>query len=743
MIIRLFLTFCIVLLSGPLSGAILPRADSVLGGQVVARVGDRDVVFPLLKTDIEGNVQGDLATITVRQVFTNPSDAPVTARYLFPLNTNAAVHAMEMRVGEDVIRAQIARRKEARETFETAKREGKAAALLEQHRPNMFTQEIANLMPGLPVTVTITYSQIVPRRDGAYELRVPLVVGPRYDPGHGHNAVAAGVKDDHIPRSTGQWTFDPTPAYPSTDKREIPPRIDAERVAISLTLASALPIEDIQSGTHAIAITGDRTHTSIALAKGRAIDNRDFVLRYRLAAAEPQAGVLVHREGGVDTFSLMIEPPAKAEPDAVVPREMVFVLDTSGSMNGMPMQASKIFMRRILTSLRPTDSFRIVSFSNEASEFSAGAVPATAESVSAGLSFVDGLTASGGTEILSGLRRVYRTPPPDGVLRIVVFLSDGYVGNEAEILNHVAREVENGRLYALGIGPSVNAYLIEEMARLGRGLSRIVDPTRGSDEIITFADRLKTPILTDLRLDWDGMSVTDVTPAPLPDLFEGDSIRIMGRFRGSGTVTVHGRSAGREMSLPLVVTSMEGNDAAGDAIPLVWARSRITDHMRELAVPPQLRRSGLDAKVLEQRITALGLEHSLVTQWTSFIAVKEKVVNLDPSSSTNADIPLPRIKGVSDGAYPRRPVIRAQNPSSGTTVAFSGGATPEPGQLAGLLLLLTMFAIALRRVAVHRRRYGKHRNARTWQDYSLHEANGRDGGFLLTRVRVSGGPSGQ
>ncbi len=717
MTLRLFFIVCFILTSGLPARATPPTPTDALGGHVVAWVEDRDVVFPVLKTEIEGDLQGDLATITVRQVFANPSDRPVTARYLFPLNKDAAVHAMKMRVGDEIVRARIARRETARRTFETAKQQGKSAALLEQQRPNMFTQEIANLMPGLPVTVTITYSQSVPRRDGAYELRVPLVVGPRYVPAAQAGVVAAVVDGDvstgppGIDAATpapGQWAFGPPPAYPEVPGLTIPPVVDAERVAISLKLESAIPIAGLSSDTHAIAVAGDERSKTVALDGGKTIDNRDFVLRYRMAATGPQAGVLIHRGLEQDTFSLLIEPPGLPQEDAIVPREMVFVLDTSGSMSGGPMEASKSFMRLVLKSLRPTDAFRIIRFSNEASEFGSDAVPATARNIAAGTRFVDGLTASGGTEIVSGLRRAYGSGPPDDVLRIVVFLSDGYVGNEAEILNLVASEVGTGRLYTFGVGTSVNAYLIAEMARLGRGLSRIIDPTKGEEAVIAFAERLKTPVLTDIRLDWDGLSVSDVTPDPIPDLFEGDSIRVMGRFSGTGTVTVRGRVNGREVSLPLTLDPDRPDTTAGQAIPLIWARSRVGDFMREIVVPPALRRSGLDNDTLENMVTALGLRHSLVTQWTSFVAVSERVVNDEPGTAEDADVPVPMVEGVSDLAYPNAHRVQFNSPSSSggnAAVAFSGGATPEPAQIASLLVLLVFLVAAFQlRLRRHVRR---------------------------------------
>ncbi len=699
-----------------------------MGGHVIADVNGRKWALPSLKTEITGDIQGDLAMITVRQTFANPTTTAVNARYLFPLNKDAAVHAMQMQVGEELVTAKIAKRQAARRTFEQAKQRGKSAALLEQHRPNMFTQEIANLMPGQPVTVTIKYSQVVPRLDAAYELRVPLVVGPRYTPRgmaakprHVSHRPAA-IDDDRVSPETpqpanaaptpGTWTFGPVPAYPEVSGLTIPTIVDKERVAIRINLASDIAIRNVTSATHALDVEGDANRKRIKLAGGKTIDNRDFVLRYAMAGDQPQAGVLVHKGREFNTFSLLIEPPKAPREGQISAREMVFVLDASGSMAGAPMAASKTFMRHALKTLRPTDYFRIVQFSGWASEFGGGPAPATPAKIAAGIRYVSNIHASGGTEMLSGLRQAYAAPPPSNTLRIVVFLSDGYIGNEAEILNMVAGAVGKGRLYAFGVGTAVNRYLIAEMARLGRGISRIIDPTaNGNAEAISFAGRLTSPVLTDIQINWAGLPATDVSPAAIPDLFEGDSIRIQGRFTGdtAHVIKVSGKVNGTPVQMPLKVDPAQPAADGAEAIPFIWARSRVADHMHELVMPTTLRRSGLSNGQLQSEITKLGLAHAIVTQWTSFVAVSQQIVNPDPASAVAGNIPLPMVKGVGPSAYPK---ARQAKRTVGHRMAhrapiaqpnarqFSGGSTPEPEQMLGLLLLIiTIGGMLLRRAS--------------------------------------------
>ena len=734
------------------AGAALPD-DKGLAGRVTAEVGGRTILLPSLRTDVLADIQGDLATVTVTQTFANPTSTPLNAKYLFPLHKDAAVFAMTMEVGEEIVQAKIREREAARQTFEQGKREGKAAALLEQHRPNMFTQEIANLMPGDPIKVTLKYTQTVPRIDGGYELVVPLVVGPRYIPaGQTSRQVAgllppsrpgdlaatdeAALRSDApgtappsgvsapLPPAPGVWQLGPVPSYPDVAGLTIPATIDADRVSIRINLASGIPIAGVMSTTHTLAAVGDAQAKTITLADGRMVDNRDFILRYNLSSNAPQAGLLAHRDARGGTFSLLIEPPQTAVDADITPREMVFVLDTSGSMSGMPIEASKTFMRHALQALRPADHFRIIRFSNNASEFTSGPLPATRNNVRAGIAYVDSLSADGGTEVLAGLRQAYGVAQSQGTLRIVVFLSDGYVGNEPEILRLVSASVGQGRLYAFGIGSAVNRYLIEEMARHGRGLSRIIDPTEKSHEAaIQFASRLKTPVLTDIQIDWGGVRPQQVTPALIPDLFEGDSIRIQGRFDVAGThvVKVSGRVKGRPAMLPLQIDlPAENTDAAREAIPLIWARSRIADHMHELMVPQGLRSSGHADDTLKTGVTDLGLKFSLVTQWTSFVAVSERKVNADPASARNTNVPLPMVRGVEPAAYPnvgrqaglggsRIVVAGTQLSQTGgqympsSQPGFSGGSAPEPEHVLGLgliaLLLLWRLRGATRRAA--------------------------------------------
>ncbi len=656
-----------------------PTLDD-LGGSVEAVVEGKKLIFPLLKSDISADVQGDIATVKVTQTFANPLTHAVHAKYLFPLNKDAAVYAMQMEVGDELISAKIQKIEEAKKTFEKAKKQGKAAALLEQHRPNMYTQSIANLMPHAPIKVTISYMQSVPKIDGLYELVVPLVVGPRYQPPQagiapaimdgGERVANAKVRAD---QPYGQWELEKLPVYPLVNNIDLPKVIDDERVSIDVNLQAGMNIALVRSDTHSVAVNGDHRQKNIQLAEGRVVDNRDFVLRYQLAGVLTNAGMLTSTREGQGYFSLMIEPPAMPQADQIAAREMVFVLDTSGSMYGEPMEASKVFMQYAMQHLREKDYFRIIRFGNNAEEYSHQPVRATLANVQQGLEFVSALNAGGGTNIPAAIKQSFIAPPKDNVLRIVVFLTDGYIGNEMEVLKLVKENIGDARIYAFGVGSSVNRFLLDEMALAGRGFARYIDPTEDRDEVaVSLAQKLDSPVLTDIAINWGEMQVSEVTPKVIPDLFAGGSLRVQGKYAGSGKqqVKISGKVNGHQATLPLVVEVKNPQDEEqGQPIALLWARSQIADLMRLFSTPTYLRESGVNYDTIKQEVVSLGLQFALSTRWTSFVAVSEKIVNDNAAKTPNIGVPLPKVKGVSKHAY-------------------AGHSTPEPEFMLGLMVML-------------------------------------------------------
>lgn len=674
-------------------------AGQDMGGTIEAVLPDgKKTSFPLLKSDFTAKVQGDLVTVTVIQTFANPSDKPLHATYLFPLNQNAAVHEMVMEVGDERVQAKIKRIEEAKANFEQAKQEGKAASLLIEHRPNMFTQDIANLMPNLPVQVTLTYIQTLPKVDGQYELVLPLIVGPRYQPA-GAGVPPTPATEVNSKTKLGQWEVENLPAYPEVADLNSPDIIEKDRVSITVDLDAGLPIAELTSKTHTIREEKlSTTQRKIYLADGKTIDNKDFVLRYRLSGIKTQAGLLAHQDERGGFFSLQIEPPALPAVKDVAAREMVFVLDTSGSMDGEPINASKQFMLHALHNLHPNDTFRIIHFSNNAEEFTAEPVAATEDNIQKGLTYVENLTADGGTNVPNAINQAFGKAQKDNTLRIVVFLTDGYIGNESEVLSMINEKLGNARIYALGVGISVNRFLLEEMANSGRGFAKFIDPTEKADDVaIKLASQLESPVLTDISIDWGDLTVSDATPAKIPDLFAGGAVRVQGKYEKSGlhTIKVNGLINGRKAQLPITINLPARSDDKNNPIPVIWARSQIADKMRLINMPSYLR-GKINETELKNNITELGLKFALTTRWTSFVAVSEKIVNAHPEQAEHSNVPLPMVKGVTAKAYGEA----AQTTTAAQPMmaqSFSGGSAPEPSTIGGLFIITVMGAWTLYR----------------------------------------------
>lgn len=725
-----------------------PHPDD-LSGSVVAKVDGMDLHLPLLKADYTVRIDGDAAHVEVTQTFVNPTARPLHATYLFPLNRKAAIHAMRMDLDGEVVIARIRKKEEARKAFDQAKAEGKAAALLTQRRPNMFTQDIAHLMPGRTVRITLEYVQHVPKIDGAHELVVPMVVGPRYEKRGvetrdqpvsfaGEDRVPQGRQepfaDDPAPvkqidRVSG-WHIDRLPAYPPVIGQDAPGDIDPKRVSLDLRLAAPMSVTGLWSDTHELDVGGEGRFRTVRFAQGKAVDNRDFVLRYQLAGErEVAAGIssfLDEDRGGY--LSLLIEPPQLPAGDMAGQRELVFVLDTSGSMSGAPIAASKAFMEAAIEGLRPDDYFRILRFSDSTSAFSGDAVPATERNKSDALRFVAGLRAGGGTEMNRAINTAFDLRQRKDTTRIVVFLTDGYIGDERNVISSIARRIGDARIFAFGVGGAVNRFLLEAMAREGRGYVRYAGLGEDAHEVAAgLAASLKTPLLTDISIDWNGLVVTEQTPAKIPDLFEGGTVRVLARYPAGGkhTVYIDALVNGRAARLPLDIDLAARDSTAAapaKALPLLWAREQIFDKNRAYTI------GGSSDRRLEQEITDLGLDYALQSRFTSFVAVSEKKLNSDPASARQKTVPLPQVSGVSANAYP--------------TLNLSGSSAPEPEGLFGMMMLLIALAARFRRrlgglfsirtVVIDRLKNGAGPRPEAGTDRRLPRSVRRDGWWLET-----------
>lgn len=623
--------------------ALLPAQEQDLGEGSMQVSGGAERILPLKHTGVEAEISGFVAEVLVTQVFANDSEQPLEAVYVFPLPENAAVNAMEIAVGGRTIKGQIKKREEARREYERAKTQGYTAALLDSERPNIFTQSVANIPPGQEIKVTLKYIQRLGYDHGVYKFSFPMTVGPRYIPG-----AAAG--------RSGTGRAADTALVPDAS-RITPPVVRPGRrsgrdISVEVRLNAGIAVKNIRSSSHEIIVTatGER-EAGISLAAGDRVPNKDFLLTYEPAGPAVDAAVLAHKTGKEGYLTLMVQPAADFPLTKVTPKELVFALDVSGSMRGLPLEASKELALRCLEGMNPADTFQIFSFASGNRLHFERPLANTPANVALGRAVINEIRGGGGTEMLEALRRVLEFPKDPARMRIVLFMTDGHIGNDPQILAFVKEHLNNSRIFPLGVGSSPNRYLLEELAVLGKGAVQYVRhderPAKMEQIIERFYDRVSRPVLTDLAVDWKGLDVRDATPGALGDLFAGQPVFLHARYRKSGSAeaVLRGKMMGQPWEMAVKVNLPE-REAANAAMGPLWARARITELSRAMV--------GREDTDIKEKITGLGLEHNLVTQYTSFVAVDRSTAVAGKALLVPVESELPegaRYEGFYDGAY--------------------------------------------------------------------------------------------
>ncbi len=602
-------------------------------------------LLPLKETSAQVEIAGVIARVRVRQLFGNDGKKPIEAIYVFPASTRAAVHGMRMKIGSRTVEAKIERKQTARERYEQARQEGKRASLLEQERPNVFTMNVANVMPGDRIEVELDYSELLVPEEAVYEFVYPAVVGPRY----------AGGAD---PKKDG---FVATP-YQKQGEKEL------YRFDLRAHLETGIALKEVQSPSHKIVVNRLSDASADIRLQESGGGNRDFVLRYRLAGDQIESGLLLWEGEKENFFVLMMEPPRRPTSAQMPPREYIFLLDVSGSMHGFPLDTAKALMDRLLSQLRSSDFFNVALFSGANYVMSPeGSLPATPENIRLAKDLIGRQRGSGGTELMGGLKATYGVPKKHpGVSRSVVVVTDGYVSVEAQAFKFIRERLDEANLFAFGIGTSVNRGLIEAMARAGLGEPFVViGPQKAQAE----ADRLRTyieqPVLSNIAVKFDGFAAREVSPSKVPDLMARRPVVVFGKYQGKaqGKIELSGYSGGGKYAKTIEVspTALKGENAP---IRWLWARRwvELLDDAMNLT----------GAKEIEEAITDLGLAYSLLTRFTSFVAVDSEIANQSGESQAVKQ-PLPLPEGVSDRAVATAaPPVGAPLPRGSTTGVWGG-----------------------------------------------------------------------
>ena len=589
--------------------------------------GKTRVAAPLLNTNVKIMISGRTARTTVTQQFTNPSSEWAEGVYVFPLPEQAAVDHLRMKIGERIIEGQIQERAQAKKTYAKAKAKGQRASLLEQERPNIFTASVANIAPNDLITVDIEYQEIVRYDQGRFMLRFPMVVGPRYIPGQ-----FTTIQGSATSQSGLGWA--PNTNQVSDASRITPPVQHPKHgplnpISMHIDLAPGMLIQTVESPTHPITVTKHETPTyHITFQDSLTYADRDFELIWTpLSSDTPQATVFTEKHEGETYFFMQLMPPVSPSPtQEPIPREVVFVIDTSGSMAGSSLTQAKAALTLALSRLKPKDAFNLIQFNSVTHTLYSVLQPASPSRIQQAQRYVLGLQASGGTEMRPALiQALAQTPNQEesGRLRQVIFITDGLIGNEDALFTILQRDVRNNRLFVVGIGSAPNGHFMRKAAQFGKGtFTHIGSTTEVQDKMTRLFNKLEQPVLTDITIKLGDSTVGDSVPNPLPDLYAGEPLTVA--FRSStlpSSVTITGNQAGNIWAM--TQSLVDAKSRSGIAVH--WARQTIAQLMDH-----HTRKE--DKAMLRQQILDLALKHHLVSRYTSLVAVETTPARPDHQS---------------------------------------------------------------------------------------------------------------
>ncbi|UTW45589.1 marine proteobacterial sortase target protein [bacterium SCSIO 12696] len=586
--------------SDPGAGTLLLRFD----GQSVRWVA------PTLDTDVQLSVNGPIVRSVVSQRFYNPSEQWAEASYLFPLPEDAAVDQLRMRIGERVIEGQIKERQQAKAIYKQAKQQGKRASLVEQQRPNLFTTQVANIPPGEQIVVEIEYQHSVARDGDTYSLRYPMTITPRYTP----RQVVADISPTAGPAESQQPNQEqPVAPWPISDNNSNPTRIKIE-------LDAGFELSEVLSPSHrlqASAVSPSRRTLVLNEPGERTAADRDFLLQWHpIESQTPQASLFVQQHNGEQYGLLQVTPPSLEAGAQRLPRDVVFVIDTSGSMGGEPIRQAKASLLWALQRLQPEDRFNIVQFNSVTDSLFVDVQQAIPGVLNRAQRYVSQLQSGGGTEMLSALNRALCKSCNDPQrVRQVIFITDGSVSNEDQLFRAISTSIGATRLFTVGIGSAPNSYFMRRAAEFGRGtFTYVADATQVQPKMAALYRKLEAPVLTDLKLSVPANSHAEILPNPLPDLYAGEPlVAVMKMAPSSASINVSGRIGEVEWQRELEL--LEGQQQAG--VHQLWARNKI-------AQLNDLRRNQHDPVAREQirdQVVQISLSHHLVSPFTSLVAV--------------------------------------------------------------------------------------------------------------------------
>jgi len=616
-------------------------AQDAKAGTLLVRTSEHDQFrpIPMLFTEVEIKVTGLIARSAVTQHFKNPTDKWLEGTYVFPLPDTAAVDELSMKIGERIIVGEIEERAQAKKIYEKAKSEGKKATLVEQERPNIFTTSVANIGPGETIQITIEYQEVLRYDAGGFELRFPTVVGPRYIPGTRKITRFSGTGWAHNTDEVSDASrVTPPVAHPDTGPIN-PVRIRAH-------INAGFPV-NVQSPSHAVQTHEDSTGTMVTLTEKVVPADSDFVLEWRPKVGDaPDAALFSDVFDGQTYALLMVMPPEKPKAKAQrLPREAIYVIDTSGSMKGSSISQAKAALQLALTRLAPEDSFNVIEFNSHAIQLFNSSQPATPRNIRTAVDYVKNLHAEGGTEMMPALTLALGQSTTTGKVRQVIFVTDGSVGNEMALLDYIKRHLKRSRLFTVGIGSAPNGYFMRKAAEYGQGsftyIGKISEVKTKMGELFA---KLENPVLTRIRIDWKGRPVEHY-PKYIPDLYLSEPVVIAARLPNlGGSAEITGWLDGK----PWAVDFKLDGGRSHSGIDRLFAQRKIEFLTSTLS-------EGIAHDTVRKAIVELGLTHHLVTKHTSLVAVEHVVSRPQNEQLDSSAVPTNLPKGwVYDGVFGSR-----------------------------------------------------------------------------------------
>lgn len=651
------------------SDSVVP--NGVQTGQMLIHDRETGRYTPAVMHDskVHFDISGMIAQVRLEQTFLNDTDGWVEAVYAFPLPDTGAVKAMEMRIGDRVIKGRIEEKSIAKKIYQKAKKAGKKASLVEQQRPNIFSNRVANIGPGELITVRLDYVQQVEFAQGEFSLRFPMTITPRYIPG-----IALSKPDDEEAHESLElnpylgWA-QPTDSVPDADA--ITPLLNPNTgsdtspinaIEVTADLDVGMPLAKVDAAYHELAMARSNNRYEIRLASRYSEMDRDFVMTWQaVTGATPQAAVFTEQVGEENYGLLMVIPPALQSSNAFdqMAREIIFVIDTSGSMGGVAIQQARESLSVALRGLTPQDSFNIIEFNSHYRMLFTQAATATAHNVNQAQEFVRHLDAGGGTEMLPALRAAFDSPrgleqENQQKLRQVIFVTDGAVGNEQQLFEEITQRLGDNRLFTVGIGSAPNSWFMRKSAQFGRGTHlHIGDLSEVNEKMATLFTQIASPVAANIKVEWP--VGVESFPQKISDLYKGEPVLVAVKFGSTpveGEIIVSGDVAGqlwsRKLQLSGLASESGNTNSNHSGVATLWAKRKITSLLDELV-------TGRPKEQVRADVLEVALGHSLLSPYTSFVAVEEKISRPQKISLAKAAVVNSRPKGQSpqNFAYPK------------------------------------------------------------------------------------------